>query len=121
MSGQPIQHRLSNLRLAVALARNRSASIAHISAVTLVTTGMTGVLVAGGWAVTEGHAKAAFLVIVVVGLCILAFAQRGSFIALMLLATMNGLPFIETSRIVFAKYTLQDAAVCGLLAITAVW
>ncbi len=104
-----------------ALPRKRSASVAHFGTFTLVIAGLAGLLVAGGWAIAEGYAEAAFLVIVVVGLCILAFAQRGSFIALMLLATMNGLPFIETSRIVFAKYTLQDAAVCALLAITVVW
>jgi hypothetical protein len=57
----------------------------------------------------------------VIALCALAFTQRGAFIGVILLATMDGLPYIETSRIIFAKYTIQDAAVCALVLISTIW
>jgi hypothetical protein len=120
--GQLIPYRLLHLRLVVktALPSKGGASVASLGTITLVATGLA-LLVASGWAIAEGHAKGTFLAVTVVGVCILAFTKRGAFIGLILLATMNGLPFIDTSSTIFAKYTVQDAAVCALLVIIVLW
>jgi hypothetical protein len=83
--------------------------------------GTAGLLVASGWAVAEGHATAIFILAAVVGLCIMASTQRGVFIGVLLLVALNGLPLIDASRVIFAKYMVQDAAVGALLVVVMLW
>lgn len=76
---------------------------------------------AAGWACVHGHSKLFLLAGALVALATLALANRGLFVAAMVLASMDGIPFLDTSRIVFSKYTLEDAAICGLLGAGAIW
>src|SRR6202034_1207604 len=91
------------------------------SALLAIASSATGLLIMSSWAIANGHAKATFLAVAIVGLCVLALTHRGAFVGLSLLATLNGLPFIDTSRIIFDKYTVQDAGVCALLGVVAIW
>jgi hypothetical protein len=84
-------------------------------------TGLVGLLIASGWAIAEGYATAIFIAVGIAGLCVLAFIQRGAFIGVLLLASMNGLPFIDTSRVIGAKVTLADTAVLALLITAGSW
>ncbi len=86
-----------------------------------VAIGVTGLLVASGWAIAEGHTKTLFIAIAAIGLCILALTQRGVFIGLFLVAAMNGLPFINTAGFISAKFTLQDGAITVLLMVLVIW
>ena len=85
----------------------------------VITTG--GLLIAAGWGIAQGHSAGLFGAVALAGLCALAFTHRGAFIGIALLAVMNGLPFIDTSQIVIAKYTMQDAAVASLLIVVVLW
>lgn len=86
-----------------------------------MTSGLIGLLIACGWAVASGHATAVFAAVGIAGLLLLAIIQRGAFIGIILLAAMNGLPFIDTSRIIVSKVTLGDAAVLALLITAVSW
>ena len=61
----------------------------------LVVVGFAGLLIASGWVIADEHAKALLIALAIAGLCVLAFTQRGAFIGILVLATMNGLPFVQ--------------------------
>jgi hypothetical protein len=90
-----------------------------VSSITVI--GLTGVLATSGWAIAAGYASALFVAIAVVGLCALALTQRGAFIGLLLVAAMNGLPFIDTSQIVTNKLTVADLTIVALFITAVLW
>jgi hypothetical protein len=97
--------------------KQRSALIARFAKFALVTVGLAGLLVGCGWAIAAGHAKALFIGLVGGGLAALAFRQRGAFIGLLLLAAMNGLPFVSTSTFTAKPIFLLVLASCVWMAI----
>ncbi len=86
-----------------------------------VVVGITGLLIACGWAIAHEHAKILFISLMPIGLCALAFRQRGVCIGILLLAAMNGLPFINTDKIATAKLTFEDVAIIALILLAALW
>jgi hypothetical protein len=82
---------------------------------------ITLLLVATGWAIARGHLSALFTAVAVGGVCTLAFTQRGAFIGVFVLASMNGIPYINTARYISGHYTAQDLAICALLGAALAW
>jgi hypothetical protein len=78
-------------------------------------------LLATGWGIAGGHAKAMFLAMAILGLLALALAKRGACIGVLLLTAMNGIPFVDTSEVVVAKMTVEDLAIVALLLIASIW
>lgn len=78
-------------------------------------------MVLSGWAIADGYAVETFMALGVTGLCILALTQRGAYIGILLLAAMNGIPFVDTSSTVSGKLTLQDVAVITLILTAGAW
>ncbi len=87
----------------------------------LVVVGFAGLLIASGWVIADEHAKALLIALAIAGLCVLAFTQRGAFIGILVLATMNGLPFVDTSTVVTSKITAEDVAVIVLVLTAGAW
>jgi hypothetical protein len=83
--------------------------------------GLAALMLASGWAIADGYAVEIFMTLGAGGLCILALTQRGAYIGILLLAAMNGLPFVDTSTAVSGKLTLQDVAVIVLILTAGVW
>jgi hypothetical protein len=115
--------RLLDLRRAVktALAKERSASVARVVTLTLVTTGLAVLLIGCGWAIAKGDTKDLFAVLAAVVLCALALSQRGALIGILLLAAMDGLPFFTTSTLVTSKLSIEDIALIALIVIAGLW
>jgi hypothetical protein len=86
-----------------------------------MTVGLVGLLLAIGWAIAEGQTKLFVLVGAAGAMCALAITRRGAFIGVLLLAAMNGIPYLDTSRTLASKYTFEDAAVFVLLLVAAAW
>jgi hypothetical protein len=83
--------------------------------------GIALLLVATGWAIARGHLSSLFTAAAVVGICTLAFTQRGAFIGVFVLAAMNGIPYINTARYISGHFTAQDLAICALLGAALAW
>jgi hypothetical protein len=103
------------------LRRDRSASVVCFVAFTLVTTGLAAVLIGCGWAIARGHAKDILAILAALLLCALALRQRGALIGILLLAAMDGLPFVTTSTLVTSKLSLEDIAIIALIVIAGLW
>jgi hypothetical protein len=82
---------------------------------------VVAILVGSGWAATAGYSSRIFALVAAVALCALATFQRGAFVGLLVLATMNGVPFIDTSRQVAAHITIQDVASLTIAAAAIAW
>lgn len=104
-----------------ALPKKRSASVPRFVMLTLVTIGLASLLLACGWATARGHGEVMLVIFAAAGLLTLAFVQRGAYIGILLLATMNGLPFIATTTPVTGKLKLQDVAVVLLMLTAVAW
>src|SRR5207342_1810720 len=87
----------------------------------VMTLGSAGLLLACGWAIATGHAKLPFVALTAAGLCALALRQRGALIGILVLATMNGLPFVDATTAVSGKLILQDVAVTLLILTAGAW
>ena len=77
-------------------------------------------LLAGG-AVALGYGFLVLFAISVIVLCPLAISHRGILIGLLLLATMNGLPFLNTAGSAPGKFSFQDVAAILLALAAAYW
>jgi hypothetical protein len=82
---------------------------------------LAGLLTISGWAIGTEHAGVLFAAMAVVGLGVCSITQRGAFIGVLLLAIMNGLPFVDTSTAISGKTTLQDIVVVVLVVAVGVW
>lgn len=82
---------------------------------------MMGLAVAIGWAVGTGHAALVLTAIGVLAASWLVAAQRGIMIGILVLAGMNGLPYIDTSGRAVAAIRWQDVAAVGLVLLAGVW
>jgi hypothetical protein len=82
---------------------------------------LLGLLLACGWAVAAGHAKLLLVALAAAALAALALARRGAMIGVLVLAGMNGVPFIDTSPTVTSRFTAEDMAVFALLILAAAW
>lgn len=91
------------------------------SATAAIATTITALLVATGWAIAEGRVITMVVALAVIGVCRLAFTQRGAFIGIFLLAAMNGIPAIDFSRYIAGHFTAQDLAICTLLVTATTW
>jgi hypothetical protein len=78
-------------------------------------------LVVCGWMIAEGYAKLLLVAVAVLVLGVLALTQRGAFIGILLLASMNGLPFIDTSPYVASKLNVEEVAMLALLLTAGAW
>jgi hypothetical protein len=74
-----------------------------------------------GWIVVHGYSTIVLAIIGLIVLCALAVVQRGIFIGLMLLAAMNGIPFLNTVTTTSGKVTLQEVALTALVITAIVW
>jgi hypothetical protein len=79
------------------------------------------ILVGTGREVVNGHTKLILELILAGAFCGLAAAQRGACVGLLVLAAMNGLPFIDNSRSVTHHIALQDVACLALIATAFAW
>lgn len=77
--------------------------------------------VATGWVISQGATKEAIIVGVCGLLCVLAAVQRGALIGLLVLAAMNGVPFLATSNRIVSQATGQDLAAVTLIVATMFW
>ncbi len=88
----------------------------------LAMTGLAVLLVGCGWTIAAGHVKLLFISVAAAGVCALALRQRGAFIGILVLAAMNGLPFVDTSHeLLSGKLTLEDVAAMVLMVAAGVW
>jgi hypothetical protein len=83
--------------------------------------GLVGLLLVGGWAIGSEHAKLLVLVLALLGLCVLALTQRGALIGILVLAAIDGLPFVDASRLVTSKLAISDIAAIGLALAATIW
>jgi hypothetical protein len=79
------------------------------------------VLVGSGREVVNGHTKLMLELIAAGAFCALAASQRGACLGLLVLAAMNGLPFIDNSKSVAHHIALQDLACLALIATAFAW
>ena len=70
-----------------------------------------------GWLIAHGHVKYLAVVGAVVGVVVLAVRAPGPLAALLLLAVMNGIPFIDLSGRLPGGAHIQDGAVIALIAL----
>ena len=85
--------------------------------------GFVAGLTAGGWLVTRSGVGTP-LVVAAAGafvLAALAWVQRGVLLGVLVLAVMNGIPFLNTSTHVAGKVQLSDVAALLLIGVTALW
>lgn len=74
-----------------------------------------------GWLVAAGHASLVAAVGFIAGFAALAFVQRGAFIGILTLATLNGIPFLDASQHIFGAVKLSEFAALVLLLVTVGW
>lgn len=79
------------------------------------------ILVGGGREIAHGQTTRVFALLVVAGVCALGAAHRGVFIGVLLLAALNGLPFVDTSRLVATHISEQDVACLALIGAGLAW
>jgi hypothetical protein len=85
--------------------------------------GFVAGLTAGGWLVTRSGVGTV-LVVAAAGafaLAALAWVQRGVLLGVLVLAVMNGIPFLNTSTHVTGKVQLSDVAAILLIGVAAIW
>ena len=82
---------------------------------------IAGLLIVSGWAIPAGHLKVLVIVFAAVILGWVAITQRGVFVGIMLLAAMNGIPYVDTSKFVTSKLTLEDVAIIVLICTALLW
>jgi hypothetical protein len=97
--------------------KERSVLVVRFAKFALVTVGLAGLLVGCGWAITAEHTKTIFIGLAGGGLVALALRQRGALIGLLLLAAMNGLPFVSTSTFTAKPIFLLVLVSCVWIAI----
>jgi hypothetical protein len=85
------------------------------------TAALAGLAVVIGWAVSAGHSKALLLGTAILVLAVLALARRGAFVGVLLVAALNGLPFINTSQVVTAKLPVADVATMSIILVATAW
>src|SRR3984957_16757232 len=84
--------------------------------------GITGlVLVGSGWAITAGHSKLLFIAVAIVALFALVLNQRGSSIGLLLLAAMDGLPFVASTHAASGNSAINSLDLVTLVISVVVW
>jgi hypothetical protein len=79
------------------------------------------VLIGCGYAVTHGYTSILVGLAALVVLVALAIGQRGAYMGLMLVAAMDGVPFIDTANPVASHITGQDVAILGLVIGAMAW
>src|ERR1700692_1935223 len=99
----------------------RRTSATRGGAFTATALGFVGVVLVSGWAAATGHATILLAALGLLAMCALALTQRGAFIGICLLAAMDGLPFIDTSRAVASKITVEEVAVIVLVLVSTGW
>src|SRR5271167_1668532 len=105
-----------------ALVRDRLGLSLPTSFTALAASGaITGLLIVSGWAIPAGHLKVLAILFAAVVLGWVAITQRGVFVGIMLLAAMNGIPYVDTSKFVNSKLTLEDVAVIVLICTALLW
>ncbi len=107
--------------MTTAVSRRWTVLIAPVGTRTATTLGLIGLLLGCGWALGAEHAKILFLAFALIGMCVLALSQHGALIGILVLASLNGLPFIDTSTLVTSKLALADIAVIALIAVASMW
>jgi hypothetical protein len=100
----------------LAFAGGRSIPASRFVTLMLMTIGLSGLLLGCGWAIAAGYVKVLFLPLAGTGLAALAFGQRGAFIGLLLLAAMNGLPYVATSTFTAKPIALLALVSCAWIA-----
>ncbi|MDQ6806011.1 MAG: hypothetical protein M3065_13835, partial [Actinomycetota bacterium] len=80
---------------------------------------VAAILVVSGWAVTTHYSHRLFLLVGVIALAALAVTEPGAFIGVLVLAAMNGLPFLDTSHSLAHHIAIQDAACIALIGVIA--
>jgi hypothetical protein len=78
-------------------------------------------MIASGWMIADEHTKALSIAIAAIGLCALALTQRGALLGLLLVAALNGIPFISTSQPVISKLTVADFSIIALFLTAVLW
>jgi hypothetical protein len=79
------------------------------------------VLIAGGWAIAGNYVKPLTIAFLLGAFAAMAVTQRGLLIGLFVLAAMNGIPFIDTSKYIASKFTIEDTVVIVLLCTAFLW
>src|SRR5271155_5429694 len=87
----------------------------------LMTAALVALLVGCGFAIATEHSKVLFATLGFAGMVVLAATQRGALVGLLMLAVMNGLPFVDTATTVSGKIALQDLAVIVLMLTAGAW
>jgi hypothetical protein len=95
--------------------------IKPVAAGALTFVGVGAALLGMGWAIAAGHATAVFVFIAILGLAALSVTQRGVLIGVLVIAAMNGVPFLDTSQVVTSKLTVGDFAILALVLSTLLW
>ncbi len=82
---------------------------------------LVAIAVACGWAVSTGRAVQILVLLAILALIALAVLERGAIIGLLVLAAMDGLPFIDTIRPVAKHITGADLASFALIGASVAW
>jgi hypothetical protein len=82
---------------------------------------LSGLLVICGWAIARQDTKPLFIGLAVIAICGLAVTQRGAFIGVLMLAALDGIPFLETSKLVTSKLAIEDVAILALIGVGLIW
>jgi hypothetical protein len=95
--------------------------LARFGTRTVMMLGLVLLLLWCGRSIAVGNGKLLLVAAAAAGLFALARIQRGAFIGILLLAAMNGLPFIDTSPVIISKLTIADVAVLVLVLTACAW
>jgi hypothetical protein len=113
------------VRILDAVARREPYGLARVSVGNIKTLTMCGLagclLLIGGWAITANQIKLFALAVLLLAVAAAAISQRGLLIGFFVLAAMDGIPFIDTSKYVASKLTLEDVAVIAFLCTALLW
>lgn len=74
-----------------------------------------------GFGIAAGALGPILVLAVIAGLCALAVVQRGALLGLLLLAVLNGIPYLDGAEPVFSEVSISDLAAIILLLVVAVW
>jgi hypothetical protein len=79
------------------------------------------ILVVSGREVANGNIKLMLAVISAGAFCVLAVAQRGACVGVLVLLAMNGIPFLDNSKSVAHHIAIQDIACLALIGTAFAW
>jgi hypothetical protein len=82
---------------------------------------LVSLLVGAGWAITAGHTTTLLLIAAACTMCLMAITRRGAFVGVLVLGAMNGVPYINMSRSLVSKISLEEVAVFVLLLTAGIW